>query len=74
MIALGSRTLPDAYILGPEVVAQGFAELAKDAQYSCNIAWPIGVAWVARNADKATFGERTGGSGLLASFRKPAMG
>ena len=70
---IGFEDLKDADVFGPEVMAWGFTKLAKDVKNSGHIPWPVWVVWVAGNADKSIFGDRTGRPGLQTLFREPTM-
>jgi len=71
---IGFKDLKDTDILSPKVMAWGLTKLAQDGKYSRDIPWPVWVVWVAGNADKSVFAQRTGRPSLVTPFGEPAMG
>jgi hypothetical protein len=71
---IGFQHLKDTDILSPKVMAWGLTKLAQDGKYSRDIPWPVWVVWVAGNADKSVFAQRTGRPSLVTPFGEPAMG
>jgi len=70
---LGCEDLQNADIISPEVMARGLTKPAEDVKNNRRFPWPVGIVRVAGNADKAIFGKRTGGLGLLPLLHEPAM-
>jgi len=60
-------------VLRPEVMTWRLTKPAQDVKHSRHVPRSVGIVWVAGNADKSIFGERTGCPCLLTLFHEPAM-